>query len=160
MTCLLRLGSAVMVCLALALPARGATPAPRPIGPQDKCPVCGMFVAKFPDFAAQIQFRGGQTVNFDGAKDMFRYYLDLKKYAPGKKGGDIAALYVTDYYDLTMVDGFRASYVLGSSVYGPMGRELIPVADPAKAAGFLKDHQGKSVHRFQEITPALLKRLE
>ena len=101
---------------------------PHKVGPKDKCPVCGMFVAKYPDFAAQIQFRDGSTFHFDGAKDMFKYYLNLSRYAPGKKPADITAIFVTNYYNLTLVDGLPAYYVLGSDVYGPMGRELIPFA--------------------------------
>ncbi len=129
---------------------------PGKLGPKDKCPVCGMFVAKYPDFAAQIQFRYGATFHFDGAKDMFKYYLNLPRYAPGRKTADIAAVFVTDYYDLTLVDGLTAYYVLGSDVYGPMGRELVPFAKESKARDFMKDHRGKSLVRFKEVTPALL----
>jgi nitrous oxide reductase accessory protein NosL len=133
---------------------------PHKIVPKDKCPVCGMFVAKYPDFAAQIQFRDGATLHFDGAKDMFKYYLNLSRYAPGKKTADICAVFVTDYYDLTMMDGLTAYYVLGSDVYGPMGRELVPFAKESKARDFRKDHRGKSIIRFREVTPAVLRPLD
>jgi nitrous oxide reductase accessory protein NosL len=152
---------ALLVVLAVtASTVCGAGPAILKTGPKDKCPVCGMFVSKYPDFAAQIRFRNGQVVHFDGAKDMFKYYLDLPRYAPGRKAADIAAVFVTDYYTLTPVDGLKASYVMGSNVYGPMGRELVPFADAAKAGSFLKDHQGKSIVRFRDVTPAMLKGLD
>src|SRR5512139_1628637 len=93
--------------------------------PKDKCPVCGMFVAKYPDFLAEIIFKDGSTFFFDGTKDMFKYYFNLKKYNPSKKLEDIDSIYVTDYYNLILIDGFKAYYVVGSDVYGPMGRELI-----------------------------------
>jgi nitrous oxide reductase accessory protein NosL len=128
--------------------------------PKDKCPVCGMFVAKYPDWVAAIRFRDGSTVFFDGAKDMFKYYFDLEKHNPSKKQMDIEALQVTDYYDLTPVNGFEAFYVLGSDVYGPMGRELIPFAKEEAAKEFLKDHKGKSIVKFKEVTPALIKTLD
>ncbi|MGQ9653410.1 MAG: nitrous oxide reductase accessory protein NosL, partial [Thermodesulfobacteriota bacterium] len=35
-------------------------------GPKDKCPVCGMFVAKYPDWTAQVLFKDGRSVFFDG----------------------------------------------------------------------------------------------
>ena len=133
---------------------------PHKVGPRDKCPVCGMFVAKYPDFAAQIQFRDGSTFHFDGAKDMFKYYLNLSRYAPGKKPTDITAVLVTNYYDLTMVDGLPAYYVVGSDVYGPMGRELIPFARESEARDFLKDHKGKSIIRFRDVTPVVLRPLD
>jgi hypothetical protein len=42
----------------------------------DKCPVCDMFPAKHPDFAAQIIFKDGSYAVFDGVKDLFKYYFD------------------------------------------------------------------------------------
>ena len=127
---------------------------------KDKCPVCGMFVAKYPDWVAAIRFRDGSTVFFDGAKDMFKYYFDLEKHNPSKKQTDIKVLQVSDYYDLTATDGFTAFYVIGGEVYGPMGRELIPFAKEAAAREFLKDHKGKSILKFKEVTPALIKTLD
>ena len=86
--------------------------------------------------------------------------FDLKKYNPSKKQTDIETLQVTDYYDLTPVNGYEAFYVLGSDVYGPMGRELIPFAKEEAAKEFLKDHKGKSIVKFKEVTPALIKTLD
>ena len=133
---------------------------PHKVGARDKCPVCGMFVAKYPDFAAQIHFRDGSIFHFDGAKDLFKYYLNLPRYAPGKKPADISALFVTNYYDLTLVDGFTAYYVVGSDVYGPMGRELIPFATESEARDFLKDHKGKSILRFRDVHQSTLRPLD
>lgn len=133
---------------------------PHKIGPKDKCPVCGMFVAKYPDFAARIQFRDGSTVHFDGAKDMFKYYLNVPRYTPGKKTTDITAIYVTNYYDLTVVNGLTAYYVIGSDVYGPMGRELIPFAKESEARDFMKDHRGNTIIRFHDVRQATLKPLD
>jgi len=128
--------------------------------PRDKCPVCGMFVAKYPDFLAEILFKDGSSVFFDGTKDMFKYYLNLKKHQPSRNISDIDSIYVTNYYDLTLTDGLSAFYVLGSDIYGPMGRELIPFEKEADAREFMKDHQGKSVLRFKEITYEILKSLD
>jgi nitrous oxide reductase accessory protein NosL len=119
-----------------------------------------MFVAKYPDFIAVIRFKDGTYAFFDGAKDMFKYYLNLQKYNPNKKPADIASLRVTDYYDLSMIDGLKAFFVVGSDVYGPMGRELIPFSKEADAREFLKDHKGKSLFGFQEVTPALIQTLD
>jgi nitrous oxide reductase accessory protein NosL len=134
----------------------------KPVKPtaKDKCPVCGMFVAKYPDFLAEILFKDGSSAFFDGTKDMFKYYFNLKKYQPSKKISDIDRIYVTDYYGLTLIDGSPAYYVLGSDIYGPMGRELIPFEKEADAKEFMKDHQGKSVLRFKEITYEMVKSLD
>lgn len=137
------------------------------VGPQarkpasgDKCPVCGMFVAKYPDFAAQVQFRNGSALHFDGPKDLFKYYQNISRYSPGRKQGDIAAILVTSYYSLSLIDAQTAWYVTGSDVYGPMGRELIPFEKEAEAREFQKDHKGKALLRFREITPAVVKGLD
>jgi len=128
--------------------------------PKDKCPVCGMFVAKYPDFIAAIRFKDGTYAFFDGAKDLFKYNGDLKRYNPAKKQADIEAIRVTNYYDLSLIDGLEAFYVVGSDVLGPMGHELIPFSKEGDAREFLKDHKGKSLLRFREVTPDLLKTLD
>jgi len=127
---------------------------------KDKCPVCGMFVAKYPDWVAAIVFADGSTVFFDGVKDLMKYYLNLPKYAPGKTAGDIRTVQVTDYYRLEPIDGRKAFYVSGSDVFGPMGRELIPFEKEAGAQEFMKDHKGKEVLPFERIDPALVKSLD
>ena len=148
------------LCLALAGSAIAAEKVdPISPGARDKCPVCGMFVAKYPDWTGMIVFRNNARVYFDGPKDLFSYVLDPAKYDPARKRSDIAALSVKDYYSLAAIDGKRAFYVIGSNVLGPMGKELIPFARKADAEGFLKDHQGKAILRFDEVTPATLKDL-
>ena len=127
---------------------------------RDKCPVCGMFVYKYPDFLTQIIFKDGSVAFFDGAKDMFKYYLDIQKYNPKQKQTDIAAVYVTDYYSLALIDGMKAAYVAGSDVFGPMGRELISFEKDSEAKGFLKDHKGKSLIKFQDVTYSIVKGLD
>lgn len=129
-------------------------------GLKDRCPVCGMFVVKYPDFIAEIIFRDGSYAVFDGAKDMFKYYFNLKKYDPGKKKADIDTIYVSDYYSLHFIDGQKAYYVLGSDVYGPMGRELIPFQKLSDAKEFKKDHKGKSILTFSEITDKIIKGID
>jgi len=127
---------------------------------KDKCPVCGMFVAKYPDFLATIRLQDGSWVFFDGAKDMFKYYLDIQKYHPSRKQSDIVAVYVTDYYNLSPIKANEAAYVIGSDIYGPMGRELIPFENEDEAKEFMKDHNGKSSLKFEELTLPLIKSLD
>lgn len=139
----------------LALPlAAGQTPSAR-----EKCPVCGMFVAKYPDWVAVLRFKDGRALSFDGPKDLFTAYLDLTRYAPGRSPADVAAIEVKDYYSLRPIDGFKAVFVIGSDVTGPMGRELVPFADAGDAAAFLQDHHGRRSLRFSEITASVLRTL-
>jgi len=157
-----RLGCAMVLLVLLAAVSVFASPAdlkPATPGPRDKCPVCGMFVAKYPDFAAQIRFSDGRTAFFDGTKDLFTFYLELSRYAPGRKRTEIAAIYVNDFYSLSPVDGLSAYYIAGSDVFGPMGKELISFAREYDAREFLRDHKGKTILRFREVTPAALQGL-
>src|SRR4030065_2992074 len=113
--------STLTLTLTLTLFTYGHSAELKPIkpSPKDKCPVCGMFVARHPDWVAQIIFKDGSYAVFDGAKDMFKYYLNLNKYNRSKKASEIDSIYVTDYYSLTLMDGLRAYYITGSNVYGP-----------------------------------------
>ena len=149
----------ILFCAA-ALNAAAGEKKPATPSAKDKCPVCGMFVAKYKDFAAQIIFKDGSTFFFDGVKDMFKYYLNLSKYDKSRKTTDIDSIYVTDYYDLRWIDGYKAFYVEGSDVYGPMGRELIPFESKAGAEQFMIDHIGKSLLEFDEITYEMIKGLD
>ncbi|MBP1729570.1 MAG: putative nosL family protein [Deltaproteobacteria bacterium] len=143
---------------AIAAPAKASAPSAR-----DKCPVCGMFVAKFPNWVASSRLKDGTTYFFDGPKDMFTHYFDTQRYTPGKRQADIVTQSVKEYYSLQMIDAKSAFYVSGSNVYGPMGSELIPFATPfateKDAASFMNDHKGKRILRFQDITPAIIKAL-
>ncbi len=150
----------LILTLTLFSPAWAEEGKPAKPSPKDKCPVCGMFVAKYPDFLAQVLFADGSYVFFDGTKDMFKYYFNLKKYSPSRKGSDIKAIYVTDYYNLSLIDGFQAIYVSGSDIYGPMGKELIPFGKEAEAKEFMKDHKGQSQMRFKEVTNEVIKSLD
>ena len=150
----------IIICMAVFLLtaslALGADS--RPVQPKanDKCPVCGMFVAKYREWVAQIVFKDGSYAVFDGPKDMFKYYLDPAKYNHAKKQADIKALYVTEYYSTKVMDARKMFYVLGSDVMGPMGAELVPVDSEKGAREFMKDHAGKRILKFPEVTTGVL----
>ena len=156
----LRLILTLTLTLTLFLPVWAGERKPIKPSPKDKCPVCGMFVGKYPDFFAEIIFKDGIYAVFDGAKVMFKYFFNLRKYHPSQKPENIDSIYVTDYYHLTLIDGYEATYVIGSDIYGPMGREPIPFAKEADAQEFRKDHKGKSLLRFKEITPEIIRTLD
>jgi copper chaperone NosL len=159
---LVRLFGWLAVALACAGAAVVAAGAGDPHEPKThtRCPVCGMFVSKYPDFIATITFASGRVEFFDGTKDMLKYYFNLKKYNPGESIGNIASLAVTEYYQMNRIDARKAYFVMGSQVYGPMGRELIPLTSRDDAAQFMKDHLGKRIIRFEEITPAMVRSLD
>ena len=89
-----------------------------------------------------------------------KYYFDLPKYNPAKTIADIGLILVSDYYKLTLIDGHKAWYVIGSDVYGPMGKELIPFPDETAAKEFRVDHKGTAILQFNDITPEIIKPLD
>ena len=151
----------ILLVPALAIMPAGAGSLP-PLSPAagDKCPVCGMFVAKYPDWTAQVRFRDGKTVFFDGAKDLFKFYFNIGHYQPGRSAADVGAVYVTDYYTLEPIAAKAAFFVVGSNVYGPMGRELIAFAAAEQAQEFMRDHRGREILRFDAVTLELLRTLD
>lgn len=128
------------------------------VNEKSRCPVCGMFVAKYPQWLTQINMSDGSVEVFDGVKDMMAYYFSPQQFgaADGAAAGEIL---VRDYYSQDWIDGRKAIFVIGSDVYGPMGHELIPFFNRAGAENFLKDHHGSKVYSFSEITPDIIESL-
>jgi nitrous oxide reductase accessory protein NosL len=135
----------------IATVAPGLAAPPDKVGSGERCVVCGMFVAKYPNWVTQLQDKTGKGRFFDGVKDLMAFY-----FAPASFGADrglaAAEIWVKDYYTLEWLDGRQAFYVVGSDIYGPMGEEFIPFTDRAAAENFLKDHHGSKVLAFDEIT--------
>ena len=122
-----------------------------------KCPVCGMFVAKYPKWAALIT-EDGNTHYFDGVKDMMKFYIFDVDFPYDRT--QISNIEVTDFYTLKAIDAKKAFYVVGSDVFGPMGNELIPFLTKDAAQNFLSDHGGDQIIMFNEITPKLVMGLD
>jgi copper chaperone NosL len=133
---------------------------PKEPGKKDKCPVCGMFIYKYPDWVGGIVFKDGKTVFFDGAKDLFKYFFNMKKYETIKTRKDIAAIFVTEYYDMQMIAAESAFFVIGSDIYGPMGHELIPFKSREEAEEFKKDHKGRDILTFEQVKPEVIEKLD
>lgn len=147
--------------LILGFSSAWAEDPPLPVpGPKDTCPVCGMFVSLYPDWVATVVYQDGHAHHFDGAKDLFKYLLNLAKYAPDYHQENIARIAVKTYYSLNQIDAHAAWYVTGSDTLGPMGHELIPLASEEEAKEFQRDHHGRRILRFNEVTPSLLEQLD
>lgn len=128
----------------------------------EKCPVCGMFVYKYPKWAAILEVSSNNKTSklyFDGVKDLMKFYFEPNKW--GNYGKiKIEKVIVTDYYSQKFINGFTAFYVAKSDVLGPMGNELIPFANEEEAKAFIKDHGGNSLGNFESIIPQIIKMLD
>ena len=125
------------------------------VGKEERCTVCGMFVAKYATWITQIQLSDGKVEFFDGVKDMLVYYFNPQVYG-GPAPEEFTDIWVKDYYTLNWLAARQAFYVVGSDVKGPMGPEFIPFSSRGAAETFLKDHQGERIIIFDEITSELV----
>jgi nitrous oxide reductase accessory protein NosL len=143
--------AAVLVISLMLATGLHAAPIEQPEN-DSRCAVCGMFVAKYPNWLAQVRHADSSIQWFDGVKDMLAYFFN-----PGQFGsqapGSVEEIGVKDYYSLEWLDGRQAYYVTGSDVHGPMGHEFVPFASREAAEAFLKDHHGDRIWTFVEITP-------
>jgi len=134
------------------------------VGKEEKCPVCGMYVYKYPKWATQLYFIHGDHehhFSFDGAKDMMKFYLNPKKWGNYElySKDKISKILVLDYYSQKTIDATKAYFVTSSDITGPMGHELIPFEHKSDAITFKKDHFGKEILRFEEINSSKIENL-
>jgi len=122
-----------------------------------KCPVCGMFVDKYPKWASKIRVVD-KNYYFDGVKDMMKFYFFDGDFPFDRS--KISSISVSDFYTLESIDAKKAFFVVGSNVYGPMGNELIPFKSLDSAKEFLADHKGEKILRWNEITPKIVMALD
>lgn len=137
---------------------RAAPVGPRP-GPRDLCPVCGMLVSKYPHWVSAMVWDDG-ALFFDGAKDLFKAWLDPARYLRSRRIADVRSVEVTDFYSLERIDARRAFFVIGSDVLGPMGHELVAFSSDADAQAFFTEHRATRILRFAEVNRDLLRLLD
>ncbi len=135
-------------------------PADSTLAQKERCPVCGMFVSMFADQNATIEFDDSTKAVMCGPKDMFKYYLNMKRYNPSKSRDSVTKISVKDYYSKNSIDAMQAFYVIWSDVYGPMGHEPIPFEKEEDAKKFLREHKGKKILGFRNINQKVLLSLD
>jgi copper chaperone NosL len=137
-----------------------ALDAPRAIPPGARCPVCGAFPSRVPDWAAQVIFADGDAYFFDSPLSLFIYLRNLPRYAAGRQATEIVASYVRAEGDGRWIAAPKAVYVWESDVPGPMRRGNLPAfLNDADARHFIARHGGAVVHP-SSITAQLLRALE
>jgi nitrous oxide reductase accessory protein NosL len=132
---------------------------------EQKCPVCGMVIggtdgqavtlsyqngrmSRFEGVAATV-FKDGKVVGFDGARCLFVYNSIPSKY--GVDITDMKQQFVTDFVTKKMFPVEKAFLVLGSTVKGRMGYEMIPFTDRQQARHFANTYNGKWVIQLYSV---------
>ncbi len=133
--------------------------APRTIPADARCPVCGMYPARSPEWAAQVIFANGDAYFFDSPLSLFQYLANVGHYSQGRTAHDLVARYVTDSETRSWISADTAVYVEGSSARGPMRAGNLPAFASAEAAQRFADRRGGRLIPFDGVDTALLARL-
>ncbi len=132
--------------------------APQVITDSMHCKTCGMFPARYPKWQTQIQFKDGNFSAFDGGKCMFRFIFMMAKFDQQHTAKDISAILVKDFNTGNWIDGTEATFVIGSKVMGPMGKELIPFSSSDAAKKF-QAANGGTIAAYDAIEQSTIKPL-
>lgn len=131
---------------------------PRPIPADARCPVCGMFPARFPDWAGQTIFSDGATQFFDSPVNLVVYLRNLSRYS-NYRAEDIVISYVNDIPSSEWIPADQAFYVHGSSALGPMREGNLPTFAERSVAERFATERGGVVLTLDEITDPILEAL-
>ncbi len=131
----------------------------RPVPADARCPVCGMFPARAPEWAAQAVFANGDTQFFDSPLTLFLFLQDVGRYAAGRDASEVAVSYVSDSVSGQWMPAAQAFYVHGSNALGPMRMGNLPAFASDAAAQRFASTRGGTVLRVAQITPDLLQGL-
>lgn len=133
--------------------------APRAVPSGARCPVCGMYPARYPEWAAQIIFADGNAQFFDSPVNLFVFLRNVPRYNPSYSAADVAASYVTDFGTGQWIDAGVAFYVAGADIPGPMRVGNLPAfAARSDAERFVARRGGEILNR-EEIGDAVLRPL-
>ncbi|MDP1927137.1 MAG: nitrous oxide reductase accessory protein NosL [Thiobacillus sp.] len=130
--------------------------APKPIPADARCPVCGMYPARAPRWAAQIVFRDGASHFFDSPIDLFVFLQRIDRTNKRYVQQDIAVSYVTDFETGQWIEAQRAFFAQGSTVMGPMRDADLPAFATREAAAVFARSRGGKVVAFAHLTPELI----
>jgi len=134
--------------------------APKSIPADARCPVCGMYPARAPRWAAQTVFRDGASHFFDSPIDLFVFLHRIDRHNKRYVQKDIAVSYVTDFATGQWIEAQRAYFVQGSTVMGPMRDADLPAFSTREAADVFAHSRGGKVLAFKQVTPELIKSMD
>lgn len=120
------------------------------ISPEDRCPVCGMIVAKHQKFASAIELVDHTTYYFCGTGCMIRTWMHPEIFLIVSKS-KLKRPVVRDYFTGREMDAREALWVAGSDIIGPMGPALVPLKGEKDLKVFMQRHGGKKQFRLHEL---------
>jgi nitrous oxide reductase accessory protein NosL len=131
----------------------------RPVPADARCPVCGMYPARYPRWAAQLIYQDGAAQFFDSPLELFVFLHGMARYSAIYTRTDVAVSYVTDAGNGAWIDARQAVYVQGSNLLGPMRNHDLPAFSTLQGAEAFAAEHGGQIIGLEQITPELLARL-
>lgn len=122
-----------------------------------RCPVCGMYPYRTPQWAAQIVFNDQSASFFDSPLDLFRFINNMMLFDKQHKPADVGAIWVADYGTKAWIDAKKAFFVIGSQARGPMNEANLPAFATRDAADAHVKVQGGKVLLFADMTREVIK---
>lgn len=132
---------------------------PQAVTKEMRCPVCGMYPARFPKWMVQVVFNDRSTLAFDSPLEIFRFLKNMAKYDARRSEKDIAVIYFTDYAKGGWVESKGAFFVSGSNAKGPMNNEDYPAFGSKEAAEAFARNNGGNMLAFDKVMSETLKEL-
>ncbi len=133
--------------------------APRPVPADARCPVCGMFPARTPKWAAQVLYRDARAHFFDSPVDMLVFLANVPGFSREHAREDVLSTWVADAGTGAWVAAEQAWYLHGSDALGPMRTGDLAAFSTREAAQRVAGQRGGKVLAYGEITPAIIKSL-
>lgn len=123
------------------------------------CLVRHVKVYKDPQWVSKVELKNGKKVFFSSPKSMFEFYFTPGKWfdVGVKSEDDFKDILVTDFATLKPVKAKGAFFIYGTNVTGPAGDDLIPFDSYAAAEKFSKEHNGKRILGFRDVSDALIR---
>ena len=116
----------------------------------DRCPVCEMFPARYPENRCQIQTSDRKTSHFCSTQCLFAFLESPGKYGRPATGPHL--IWVTDFHSGNWIGGWSAYYVVGAKDrFGPMGFEAFPFDRKSDAGAFVAENGGR-ILLFREVS--------
>jgi len=118
-----------------------------------------MKVYKYPKWASKIELTNGKKLFFVSPKSMMEFYHQPGKWFDigVKSEKDFKDILVTDFKTGLLVKAKGAFFIYGSNITSPAGDDLVTFDSYAAAEEFSKQHNGKRILGFKEVSPALIR---
>lgn len=130
-------------------------PVPQHIDKQMRCPVCGMYPSRYPQWRVQLIYADRSLRAFDSPVDLLQYLENRSRYEKGQPALEllpkIAAIYVSDFTQGAWVEVRQAWVVRGSKIRGPMNGPDYPAFASETAAQSFAAQQGGQALRLTSL---------